>query len=146
MYKVSCGGNFLIDIGPTKDGMIPPIFQERLLQLGQWLMINGEAIYGSSIWPIAQNDSVTDGVWYTWKSNEKKLFAIILEKAWPCDDKRASKITFGAIDIEKVKIKKITLLGKGEKSIKWKSIQSGISIILPYSKSGQWAWTLVIHL
>ncbi len=48
--KVSRGGNFLLDIGPDEHGKIPPIMQERLLQIGEWLKINGEAIYGSSRW------------------------------------------------------------------------------------------------
>ena len=59
---LSCGGNFLIDIGPSSDGMIPLIFQERLLDMGAWLEINGEAIYESVPWR-SQNDSVTPGVW-----------------------------------------------------------------------------------
>jgi alpha-L-fucosidase len=48
--KVSRGGNFLLDIGPDEHGKIPPIMQERLLEMGEWLTINGEAIYGSSRW------------------------------------------------------------------------------------------------
>ena len=45
---VSRGGNFLLDIGPAADGTIPPIMEERLLQIGAWLKVNGEAIYGTS--------------------------------------------------------------------------------------------------
>jgi alpha-L-fucosidase len=48
--KVSRGGNFLLDIGPDEHGKIPPIMEERLEQIGHWMRINGEAIYGSVRW------------------------------------------------------------------------------------------------
>ena len=44
---VSRGGNFLLDIGPTGDGRIPVIMQQRLIEIGDWLKVNGEAIYGT---------------------------------------------------------------------------------------------------
>jgi alpha-L-fucosidase len=44
---VSRGGNLLLDIGPDADGTIPVVMEERLLQIGSWLKINGEAIYGT---------------------------------------------------------------------------------------------------
>lgn len=51
-------------MGPTKEGTIDAIFQERLLALGQWLEVNGEGIYDTSPW-LHQNDTGNGKVWYT---------------------------------------------------------------------------------
>ncbi|HSB27409.1 MAG TPA: alpha-L-fucosidase, partial [Pyrinomonadaceae bacterium] len=47
---VSRGGNLLLDIGPKADGTIPVIMEQRLKEIGDWLKINGEAIYGTKPW------------------------------------------------------------------------------------------------
>jgi len=46
----SKNGNFLLDIGPRADGTIPEIMQTRLRETGDWLKVNGEAIYGTTYW------------------------------------------------------------------------------------------------
>jgi alpha-L-fucosidase len=47
---VSRGGNLLLDIGPTADGRIPVIMQQRLIDIGDWLTTNSEAIYATAPW------------------------------------------------------------------------------------------------
>lgn len=98
---VSCGGNLLLNVGPTHDGRIVPIFEERLLQLGKFLNVNGEAIYGTKPW-IYQNDSYSGNVWYTSKMKNSEhypadrifnpqnkentvVYAIVLD--WPKNNK-----------------------------------------------------------
>ena len=63
LLNFSCGGNMLMNVGPTKYGMILPVFEERLLNMGQWLNVNGEGIYASHPWQY-QNDTANPDVWW----------------------------------------------------------------------------------
>ncbi len=72
---VSKGGNLLLDIGPTADGRIPVIMEQRLIEIGDWLKVNGEAIYGTRPWRVASEGDV----WYTAKDGA--VYAIA--KRWP---------------------------------------------------------------
>lgn len=51
-----------MNVGPTHDGRIVPIFEERLKQIGSWLDVNGAAIFATKPWKH-QNDTVTKDVW-----------------------------------------------------------------------------------
>ncbi len=44
----SKGGNYLLNVGPTGEGEIPPVSLERLAAIGQWMKVNGESIHGTS--------------------------------------------------------------------------------------------------
>ncbi|MEH6305184.1 alpha-L-fucosidase [Olivibacter sp. CPCC 100613] len=75
--KVSNGGNLLLNVGPTADGMIPVIMQERLLDMGQWLAVNGEAIYGTKAWSSRPANSKETHGYFTAKG--KDLYLICTE-------------------------------------------------------------------
>ncbi|EGG13477.1 alpha-fucosidase [Cavenderia fasciculata] len=77
---VSCGGNLLLDVGPTPDGLIPWIMQERLLQIGAWMDVNNAAIYDTIPWR-AQNDTAEEQIWYTTNPNTLDVYCISF--VWP---------------------------------------------------------------
>ena len=71
------GGNVLLNVGPTEQGVIPPDSAERLRQIGAWLKVNGEAIYGSTRGPF---DYLPWG-WTTRKGD--MLYLLVFD--WPKD-------------------------------------------------------------
>lgn len=52
----SKGGNYLLNVGPTSKGKIPEASVKRLQEIGNWMKINGEAIYGTSASPFNKLD------------------------------------------------------------------------------------------
>jgi len=50
----SKGGNYLLNVGPTSEGVIPAASLERLKEIGDWMSVNSEAIYGTSASPFAR--------------------------------------------------------------------------------------------
>jgi alpha-L-fucosidase len=51
---VSKGGNYLLNVGPTAEGLIPQPSQDNLRAVGRWLKVNGEAIYGAGTTPFGE--------------------------------------------------------------------------------------------
>lgn len=49
----SKGGNFLLNVGPTAEGVFPQASIDRLRDIGSWMKVNGEAIYGTSASPFS---------------------------------------------------------------------------------------------
>lgn len=78
---VSRGGNFLLDIGPTADGRIPVVMQDRLINMGAWLDVNGEAIFETRRWKKDCQWSEGTIIHYTNKEFHKGVPDPIIEMA-----------------------------------------------------------------
>jgi alpha-L-fucosidase len=113
----------LINVGPTKEGTIPVVFEERLRQLGAWLGVNGEAIYETKPWKY-QNDTTNSDVWYTSKGDA--VYGIVTK--YPKNGKVRITAPQAADSTE------ISLLGYSGK-VQW-VVLSDKSIVVYLSKSG----------
>ena len=73
---VSHGGNFLLNIGPDKDGAVIPFEHEVLESIGEWLSVNGEAVYGTEASPFR-----TDFPWGAVTRKDNRLYLILSGEA-----------------------------------------------------------------
>lgn len=131
--KVARGGNLLLNIGPTADGRIPVIQQQRLKDMGDWLSVNGEAIYGTTSWEKAKTAELPN-VFYTQKG--KDLFVI------------CTKFPEKPLTIKGIKSAKVRMLGFDGKVIA-KGNSKGLTITAPDVNPGtnpcDYAWVFKLE-
>jgi len=149
--RVSKNGNTLMNIGPRPDGTIPQPQKDRLLAIGDWFDVNGEAIYGTRYWKfygegptkikggsfIDKNEVeyTANDIRFTTKDNV--LYAITL--AWP--EEHVTIKSLNVLDPEK--IESITMLGnKGE--LEWSMKENGLKIESPKQKPCKHAYSFKI--
>jgi alpha-L-fucosidase len=156
---VSKNGSLLLDITPTADGIIPEPVEQRLRAIGDWLGVNGEAIYGTRPWKIygegptqikpgsfgekATPDFTAEDIRFT--SRGKTLYAIALD--WP---KNAADLVIKSLNtrdalLAKDAIAEIALLGSDQK-ISWEHTADALKIKLPPEKVGDFAYAFKIVL
>lgn len=116
----SKGGNFLLNIGPTPQGTLPPLAQERLKALGAWMHTNSEAIYSTDASPFAKLP------WgrCTQKSSGKKTILYLEVFDWPID---------GKLVVEGLtsKVQRAYLLSHRSEPLETSSLTGGTTITVP---------------
>jgi alpha-L-fucosidase len=132
---VARGGNLLLNVGPDAQGKLPPEALERLRDLGQWMSINQEAIYGTR--PISPYEQTQ--VCFTQKHGT--LYAIVLAKPEQVGPERQTPIPGLR------RVKSIRMLGSNQ-PVTWTNAADGLTLSLPdtlcQSPPCAHAWTFVL--
>jgi alpha-L-fucosidase len=135
---VSRGGNLLLNVGPTSDGRIPVIMQQRLIDIGSWLKVNGEGIYKTRKRSVTNQRSKDQTIYFTTK--EGILYGIF--SSWE------DSITIDLLKDEKVK--KINILGY-DKTLEFEIIENNkLKIQIPKLSISEipclYSWVLKVEL
>jgi alpha-L-fucosidase len=152
---VSKNGALLLNIGPRPDGTIPEQEEEMLLDIGRWLNINGEAIYGTRPWKIfgegptrIETGSFTDtkrttftGQDIRFTTRKETLYATVL--AWPEDGSVTIKALSTDGNLFGRQIGKVELLGHKEE-LRWRQESAGLAIEMPAQKPCEHTFVLKI--
>lgn len=131
---VSKNGNYLLNIGPRADGTIPELMKKRLLGIGRWLSVNGEAIYGTDYWHTFGEGNIR----FT-RKGDSVLYAIALD--WPGD----LLVIESLKELQASKIKAVKMLGVDEK-LEWSLDREGFRINTPNRGTCENAYTFKIEL
>ena len=129
---VSKNGNLLLDVGPEADGTIPAVQMERLQALGEWLRVNGDAIYGTHPWKRAEGET-TEKIPVRFTQKNGQVFAILL------GDVKTDAVTLKDLRVQPGT--RVSLLGS-ESPVEWSQQGADIRIVLPKPFADKYALAL----
>lgn len=133
---VSKGGTYLLNIAPMADGTIPEDQQRTLLDIGAWLAINGEAIYGTHPWTQFGEGGVPDTPNWRFTAKAGALYAI--GHAAP-----GTEVTIASLAHSIGKVKRVEMLGE-KGPLKFTQGDAGLRVILPSRQPSEQAFALKI--
>jgi alpha-L-fucosidase len=133
----SKGGNFLLNVGPTGDGLIPAPSVERLGEVGKWMRVNGESIYGTSAGPFAKLD------WgrCTKKTSKDDVTLYLHVFDWPKD----GKLFVPGLQNLSDKIASAYLLANPTKPLASETNEKGSTVFVPASAPDKISSTVVLQ-